>query len=456
MPSDTLVIRGKQVVLPDSTGPASLHIQDEKIVAIAAYDDVPANCELVTAADESIVMAGLVDTHVHINDPGRAEWEGFATATRAAAAGGVTTLVDMPLNSIPPTTSRAGLAAKLAAAKGQCSVDVAFWGGVVPGNTSELLPLLNAGVVGFKCFLIDSGVAEFPNVTEDDLRAALPVLTERNALLIVHAEVAGPVEVAASEQAETSADPRRYATFLASRPRAAEDEAVAMMIRLSREYGARVHIVHHSSADSLPILRDAKTAGVRITAETCPHYLTFAAEEVPDGATEFKCCPPIRERENREQLWSALEDGTIDFVVSDHSPCTPDLKLRESGNFLEAWGGISSLELRLPAVWTEAEKRGVTLNDLSRWLCSAPAALVGLDGTKGSLTVGHDADVVIWNPRKQLRVEGKSLQHRHKLTPYQGRVLHGVVEKTFLRGQKIYDDGELRSEPAGRLLCNAT
>jgi allantoinase len=456
MPSDTLVIRGKQVVLPDSTGPASLHIQDEKIVAIAAYDDVPANCELVTAADESIVMAGLVDTHVHINDPGRAEWEGFATATRAAAAGGVTTLVDMPLNSIPPTTTRAGLAAKLAAAKGQCSVDVAFWGGVVPGNTSELLPLLNAGVVGFKCFLIDSGVAEFPNVTEDDLRAALPVLTERNALLIVHAEVAGPVEVAASEQAETSADPRRYATFLASRPRAAEDEAVAMMIRLSREYGARVHIVHHSSADSLPILRDAKTAGVRITAETCPHYLTFAAEEVPDGATEFKCCPPIRERENREQLWSALEDGTIDFVVSDHSPCTPDLKLRESGNFLEAWGGISSLELRLPAVWTEAEKRGVTLNDLSRWLCSAPAALVGLDGTKGSLTVGHDADVVIWNPRKQLRVEGKSLQHRHKLTPYQGRVLHGVVEKTFLRGQKIYDDGELRSEPAGRLLCNAT
>jgi allantoinase len=456
MPSDTLVIRGKQVVLPDTTGPALLHIQDEKIVAIAAYDDVPANCELVTAADESIVMAGLVDTHVHINDPGRAEWEGFATATRAAAAGGVTTLVDMPLNSIPPTTTRAGLAAKLDAAQGQCSVDVAFWGGVVPGNTSELLPLLNAGVVGFKCFLIDSGVAEFPNVTEDDLRAALPVLTERNALLIVHAEVAGPVEVAASEQAETSADPRRYATFLASRPRAAEDEAVAMMIRLSREYGARVHIVHHSSADSLPILRDAKTAGVRITAETCPHYLTFAAEEVPDGATEFKCCPPIRERENREQLWSALEDGTIDFVVSDHSPCTPDLKLRESGNFLEAWGGISSLELRLPAVWTEAEKRGVTLNDLSRWLCSAPAALVGLDGTKGSLTVGHDADVVIWNPRKQLRVEGKSLQHRHKLTPYQGRVLHGVVEKTFLRGQKIYDDGELRSEPAGRLLCNAT
>jgi len=451
MPSDTLVIRGNQVVLPDTTGPASLHIQGEKIVSIAAYDDVPANCEVVTADNESIVMAGLVDTHVHINDPGRTAWEGFATATRAAAAGGVTTLVDMPLNSIPPTTTRTGLAAKLEAAQGKCSVDVAFWGGVVPGNTSELQPLLNAGVVGFKCFLIDSGVAEFPNVTEDDLRAALPVLTQRNALLIVHAEVAGPVEVAASEQAETSADPRRYATFLASRPRAAEDEAVAMMIRLSREYRARVHIVHHSSADSLPMLRDAKTAGVRITAETCPHYLTFAAEDVPDGATEFKCCPPIRERENREQLWSALEDGTIDFVVSDHSPCTPDLKLRESGNFLEAWGGISSLELRLPAVWTEAEQRGFSLTDLSRWLCSAPAALVGLDGRKGSLTVGHDADVVIWNPRKEFRVEGESLQHRHKLTPYQGRVLRGVVEKTFLRGQKIYDDGRF-SDRLGELI----
>lgn len=456
MPSDTLVIRGKQVVLPGTTAPASLHVQGEKIFAIAGYDDVPANCELVTADNDSIVMAGLVDTHVHINDPGRTEWEGFATATRAAAAGGVTTLVDMPLNSIPPTTTRAGLAAKLEAAQGQCSVDVAFWGGVVPGNTSELQPLLNAGVVGFKCFLIDSGVAEFPNVTEDDLRAALPVLTQGNALLIVHAEVAGPVQIATTEQAETSADPRRYATFLASRPRAAEDEAVAMMIRLSREYGARVHIVHHSSADSLPMLRDAKTAGVRITAETCPHYLTFAAEEVPDGATEFKCCPPIRERENREQLWSALEDGTIDFVVSDHSPCTPDLKLRESGNFLEAWGGISSLELRLPAVWTESQRRGFSLTDLSCWLCSAPAALVGLEGSKGSLTAGHDADVVIWNPRKEFRVEGESLQHRHKLTPYQDRVLHGTVEKTFLRGQKIYDDGKLRSEPGGRLLCNAT
>jgi allantoinase len=455
MPSDTLVIRGQQVVLQDAIVPASLHIQAEKVIAVAGFDDVPDDCELVTAADESIVMPGLVDTHVHINDPGRTEWEGFATATRAAAAGGVTTLVDMPLNSIPPTTSQAGLAAKLEAAQGKCSVDVAFWGGVVPGNTAELKPLLDAGVVGFKCFLIDSGVAEFPHVTEPDLRAALPVLARLNALLIVHAEVAGPIQIAVSERAETTPDPTRYANFLASRPRAAEDEAVAMMIRLSREYGVRVHIVHHSSADSLPMLRDAKRATVSITAETCPHYLTFAAEDVPDGGTEFKCCPPIRERENREQLWLALQDGTIDFVVSDHSPCTPELKLQESGNFLEAWGGISSLELRLPAVWTEARKRGFALTDLSRWLCSAPAKLVGLDRKKGSLKVGNDADVVIWDPIKQFRVEGASLQHRHKLTPYHGQILQGLVEKTFLRGQKIYDAGELIGEVRGQLLSNA-
>jgi allantoinase len=452
MPSPSLVIRGQRVVLPDSVVPSSLHILDEKIVAIAGYDDVPEGCEVVEADDESIIMAGLVDTHVHINDPGRSDWEGFATATRAAAAGGVTTLVDMPLNSIPPTTSSAGLKAKLAAAREQCFVDVGFWGGVVPGNTTELQPLMAAGVVGFKCFLIDSGVAEFPNVTESDLREALPLLAKLNALLIVHAEVPGPIQIAGLAE---NPDPTAYATFLASRPRAAEDEAVALMIKLSREFGARVHIVHHSSADSLPMLREAKAAGVDITAETCPHYLTFAAEEIPNGATEFKCCPPIRERENREQLWSALSNGTIDFIVSDHSPCPPDLKLQESGNFLEAWGGISSLQLRLPAVWTEAKHRGFSLIDLSRWLCNAPAELVGLADRKGSIKIGADADVVIWNPAKQFRVEGESLHHRHKVTPYQGRVLQGVVEQTFLRGQKIYDGARLIGEVRGQLLSSA-
>jgi allantoinase len=470
MPSPNIVIRGPRVVLPDSIGPAAIHIIDHTIVAVGSYEDVPDDCELIEAGEASLVMAGLVDTHVHINEPGRTEWEGFATATRAAAAGGVTTLVDMPLNSIPPTTTVAGLEEKLTAARGKCSVDVGFWGGVVPGNTGELAALSAAGVVGFKCFLIHSGVDEFPNVTEDNLREALPELSRLGALLIVHAEVPGPISRAAipvvplaedasernNEVGTTKLDPIRYATFLASRPRAAEDEAVALMIKLSREFGARIHIVHHSSADSLALLRDAKAAGLKITAETCPHYLSFAAEEIPDGATEFKCCPPIRERDNREQLWRALSDRTIDMVVSDHSPCPPAMKLRESGDFMQAWGGISSLQLRLPIVWTESKRRGFSLDDLARWLCSAPAKLVGLEGRKGLLAEGYDADVVIWNPTRQFRVEAARLEHRHKLTPYQDRVLAGVVEKTFLRGRKIYDNGEFIGGHSGTFLTRTT
>jgi allantoinase len=487
MPTPNLVIRGQRVVLSGSIAPASIHINDGVIVAISSYEDVPSGSEafeLIEAGTDSLVMPGLVDTHVHINEPGRTEWEGFATATRAAAAGGITTLVDMPLNSIPPTTTVDGFEAKLAAARGQCYVDVGFWGGVVPGNTSELAALSDAGVVGFKCFLIDSGVAEFPNVTEDDLREALPELSRLGALLIVHAEVPGPINNAnasapystrlesalvptagrvprLNDQGDKSVRPistdrnvcpTEYATFLASRPRAAEDEAVALMIKLSREFGTRVHIVHHSSADSLPMLREAKAAGLKITVETCPHYLTFAAEEIPEGATEFKCCPPIRERENREQLWQALGDGTLDMIVSDHSPCPPEMKLRESGDFLKAWGGISSLQLRLPIVWTESKLRGHSLEDLVRWLCHAPAKLVGLESRKGELAAGYDADVVIWNPAKEFRVDGAALHHRHKLTPYQGRDLLGVVQKTFLRGRKIYDDGEVIAEPSGAFL----
>ena len=410
-------------------------------------------------------MPGLVDTHVHINEPGRKEWEGFATATRAAAAGGVTTLVDMPLNSIPPTTTVVGFNAKLEAARDQCYVDVGFWGGLIPGNAFELAPLFEAGVVGFKCFLIHSGVDEFPNVTEPDLRETLPELRRLGALLIVHAELPGPISRTGipacpkgsessllPEWADKNVSPTKYQTFLASRPRAAEDDAVALMIRLSREFGTRVHIVHHSSSDALPMLQEAKAAGLKLTAETCPHYLMFAAEEISDGATEFKCCPPIRERENREQLWSALGSGIIDMIVSDHSPCPPGMKLPESGDFLCAWGGISSLQLRLPVVWTEASRRGHSLADLSRWLCSAPANLVGLERRKGRIALGYDADIVIWNPAKQFTVEGRALHHRHKLTPYQDRILAGVVEKTLLRGRKIYDGGEFTIEPQGHLL----
>jgi allantoinase len=466
MPAPNLVIRGPRVVLPDSIAPASIHILAEKIVDVRSYDSVPEDCELIEVNEASLVMAGLVDTHVHINEPGRTEWEGFASATRAAAAGGVTTLVDMPLNSIPPTTTLAGLQEKLAAARDQCSVDVGFWGGVVPGNTGELAALSAAGVVGFKCFLIHSGVDEFPNVTEDDLRVALPELVRLGKLLIVHAEVPGPISRAGipacpgdSENAslnDRTVCPTKYKTFLASRPRAAEDEAVALVIKLSREFGARVHIVHHSSADSLALLRNAKAARVKITAETCPHYLTFAAEEIADGATEFKCCPPIRERDNCEQLWTALAERTIDFVVSDHSPCPPAMKLRESGDFLQAWGGISSLQLRLPIVWTESQRRGFSLEDLARWLSSAPARLVGLEGRKGLIANGYDADLVVWNPARQFTVDGAALHHRHKLTPYQDRVLAGVVEKTFLRGRKIYDNGEFIGEPRGVLLTSST
>lgn len=429
MPVPDLIIRGQRVVLPETIAPRSVHIREERIVFVGDYDDVVAGCEVVDAGD-SVVMPGLVDTHVHINAPGRTDWEGFHSATLAAAAGGVTTLVDMPLNSIPPTTTLAGFKTKLETARGDCFVDVGFWGGVVPGNTAKLAPMFEAGVVGFKCFLVPSGVDEFEHVTEKDLREAMPELTRLGALLIVHAELPQSIKTDGGSD---------YQSFLDSRPRAAENEAIELMIRLSREFDTRVHIVHLSSADAIPLLREAQDAGVKITAETCPHYLHFVAEEVPAGATEFKCCPPIRERDNREELWDGLKDGTIDFIVSDHSPCPGEMKLRESGDFMKAWGGIASLQLRLPIIWTEARRRGFSLLDVTRWLCANPARQVSFDPRKGSITVGHDADLVIWNPDAQFTVTPSALQHRHKITPYAGEVLNGVVQQTFLRGQKITD-----------------
>jgi allantoinase len=427
-----LIIRGRSVVLPDIVGPRSIHIQDGRIVAVGDYFETQPGCEVIDVDDNLVVMAGLVDTHVHINSPGRTEWEGFPHATRAAAAGGVTTLIDMPLNSIPPTTTLDGFKIKLDTAANACFVDVGFWGGVVPGNTRELARLFAAGVVGFKCFLVPSGVDEFPHVTEDDLREAMPELTRLGAMLIVHAELPGPIR--------TRGNAVDYHAFLASCPRAAENEAIELMIRLSREFGTRVHIVHLSSAEAVPMLHQAQAAGVKITAETCPHYLHFAAEEVPPGATEFKCCPPIRERENREALWQGLADGTIDFIVSDHSPCPGEMKLRESG-----------LQLRLPIVWAEARRRGFTLQQMTEWLCANPAKQVSLQTRKGAIAVGNDADLVIWDPDAQFTVAAELLQHRHKITPYEGEVLSGVVQKTFLRGRKIYD-GHLADEPLGQML----
>ena len=448
MAAPNLIIRGQRVVLPDTIAPRSIHISEERIVFVGDYSEVVPGCEVIEAAENSVIMPGLVDTHVHINAPGRTEWEGFRSATQAAAAGGVTTLVDMPLNSIPPTTTLANFETKLETARNDCFVDVGFWGGVVPGNTPELARMFAAGVVGFKCFLVPSGVDEFQHVTETDLREAMPELTRLGAMLIVHAEL--------PETIRTDSSDGDYQSFLNSRPRAAENDAIELMIRLSREFDTRVHIVHLSSAEALPQLRAAQEAGVKITAETCPHYLHFTAETVPEGATEFKCCPPIREETNREELWDGLRDGTIGFVVSDHSPCPGEMKLRESGDFMKAWGGIASLQLRLPVVWTEARRRGFSLEDMARWLCANPARQVSFAPQKGSIAAGSDADLVIWNPVEQFKVAATSLHHRHKITPYDGEVLNGVVQKTFLRGRLIYDAGHFVDKPSGHMLRKAT
>lgn len=433
------VIRSRRVVLPDGVYAASVHIASGKIERIGEWDERRnAGCHDIDAGD-SIVMPGIVDVHVHVNEPGRTEWEGYESATRAAAAGGVTTIVDMPLNSIPPTTTLAGFEEKLAAASGKCNVDVAFWGGVVPGNTRELDPLVRRGVRGFKCFLIHSGVDEFPHVTEKDLRIAMPEIARLDSVLLVHAEVAEPIDEAANSL--TGCDPRSYDTFLRSRPRAAENEAIAMMIRLCRETGCRVHIVHLSSSDAVPMLRTANDEGLPVTAETCPHYLTLAAEDVPDGATHYKCCPPVRERENREKLWAAIADGTIDMVVSDHSPCTPALKLLEEGDFINAWGGISALQFGLPVMWTNLKKRGYDIADLTRLMSERTAELAGLNKHKGKLAAGFDGDVVIWNPDERFRVIPELIHHRHKLTPYAGIELFGKIEETFVRGKRVFYRG---------------
>jgi allantoinase len=446
------IIRGRNVVTPEGVVPASVQIRDGRILAVGAYDDIPSGREVLEVDESSVLMPGLVDTHVHINEPGRTDWEGFHSATRAAAAGGVTTIVEMPLNSIPPTTTLENYQTKLAAAEGKCAVDVGFWGGVVPGNVEELSLLNEAGVLGFKCFLVHSGVDEFPNVTERDLRIAMPELARLGAVLIVHAEVPEAIDKAQKEAGVQTSNPRKYSTFLKSRPREAENEAIDLMIRLSRETGARVHIVHHSSSDALTALREAKAEGLPLTVETCPHYLSFAAEDIADGATEFKCCPPIRERENSEALWGALDEGLIEMVVSDHSPCPPAMKAQETGDFMEAWGGISSLQLRLPVMWSQALERGYGFTHMAEWLARAPAGLVGLNDRKGAIAAGFDADLVIWNPQASFTVEPSVIHHRHKLTPYQGQTLRGVVRATYLRGERIYDDGQFSDKPSGLIL----
>jgi allantoinase len=443
-------VSSERVVLPDGVRPATVVVRDGRIAGITEYRERPTGVPDMDVG-MFVVLPGLVDTHVHINDPGRADWEGFEHATRAAAAGGVTTLVDMPLNSVPPTTTVQALEKKREAARGRCHVDVGFWGGVVPGNSGELAALADAGVFGFKCFLSPSGVDEFEHVGEPDLRDALPVLARLHRPLLVHAELPALLRELQPPQDEGPRDPRRYTTWLDSRPDASELAAIEMLARLAAEYGAQVHVVHLATAAALPALAQARAAGVPLSAETCPHYLTFAAEEIADGSTAFKCAPPIRSRATRERLWQALAAGEIDFVATDHSPAPPALKHLADGDFVRAWGGIASLQLGLPAVWTGAVERGIEFARLAQWLSAGPARLAGLPA-KGAIAVGCDADVVVWDPDAVWTVDGRLLQHRHPVTPYDGRRLRGRVLTTILRGTTVFDAGEFPSVRMGATL----
>ncbi|MCW2494154.1 allantoinase AllB [Jatrophihabitans sp.] len=423
--SGTTVIAARRVVTPTGERACRVEVTEGIITAIDAFGPAP-----VELPDDQVLLPGLVVSHVHVNEPGRTEWEGFATATAAAAAGGVTTIVDMPLNSIPATVDVPALTAKRASTAGKLAVDVAFWGGAIPGNAGELAPLHEAGVVGFKCFLLPSGVDEFPPLDPAGLATAMTAIAAFDGLLIAHAEDEHVID------AQPAAQGRAYRDFLASRPPEAETTAIAALLETARRTGCRTHIVHLSSAEALPLIAAAKAEGLPVTVETCPHYLTFEAETIADGATDFKCCPPIRGAANREQLWAALLDDTIDLVVSDHSPCTIEAKRLDSGDFGAAWGGIASLQLGLPAVWTGASARGATLLQVAHWMAAAPAALTGLTD-RGTIEVGRQADFAVFAPDEPFTVEIAALRHRNPVSPYAGRELRGVVHETYLRGEPI-------------------
>lgn len=433
-----------RVVTPERVRPAAVLVEDERIREVLEPGQVPADAvreDFGTLA----ILPGLVDSHVHINEPGRTEWEGFRTATRAAAAGGYTMLVDMPLNCIPATTSMSGLEAKRQAADGQCLVDWAAWGGVVQGNDDQIERLAQAGVRGFKCFLVHPGIDEFTMVTEEDLRKALPHVTRSGLPLLVHAELPGPIEAAAKRL--SAADWSRYQTYLQSRPDEAELAAIKLMLSLCREYRFRLHIVHLATASALEILHSARTEGLPVTVETCPHYLHLEAETIADGTTQSKCAPPIRCSANRELIWQGLQDGGIDMVVTDHSPCPPAMK---AGTFLTAWGGIASLSMALPVMWTEARRRGFSLPDIVRWMAEQPARLAGCDARKGQIAAGRDADFVVFDPEAEFAVTPERLHHRHPVSPYLGERLQGIVKRTYLRGQMVFQDGEFPGECRGR------
>ncbi|UQE76427.1 allantoinase AllB [Gordonia sp. PP30] len=435
-----LVVRGRRILTTAGIVDREIGIRDGRVVAIEPLGSGLAGDEVITLNDDQVMIPGLVDTHVHVNEPGRTEWEGFESATRAAAAGGVTTLIDMPLNSIPPTTTVEALEIKRASARGKTHIDVGFWGGAIPGNEGDLRALHDDGVFGFKCFLLHSGVDEFPHLTADEMEADMRKLVTYDSLMIVHAEDSRAIDHAPTAEGD------QYARFLASRPRGAENVAIAEVIERARWTGARAHVLHLSSSDALPMLATAKRDGVRITVETCPHYLTLLAEEVPAGGTAFKCCPPIREAANRELLWQGLLDGVIDCIVSDHSPSTADLKDVENGDFGVAWGGVASLQLGLSLIWSEARQRGIGLPQVLEWMAARPADLAGLK-SKGRIALGYDADFAIFEPESAYVVDVHRLHHKNPVSPYDGRALAGVVTGTWLRGEKV----DLTT-PKGRLL----
>jgi allantoinase len=443
-----LVFRARRVVTEYGEVERLVGVRDGAIVAIEPFGSDLTADTVVELAEDEVLLPGLVDTHVHVNEPGRTEWEGFASATAAAALGGVTTIIDMPLNSIPPTIDVAALEVKRKAAETQSHVDVGFWGGAVPGNENELRGLHDAGVFGFKCFLLHSGVDEFRPLPPEDLEGVLTQIAAMGSQLIVHAEDSDAIERAGSGGDLHS---ELYENFLSSRPRGAENLAIAWLLERARWTGARVHVLHLSSSDALPMLASARRDGVQVTVETCPHYLTFTAEEVPDGATQFKCCPPIREAENRELLWAGLADQTIDIVVSDHSPCTAELKHLDTGDFGTAWGGIASLQVGLSAVWSGARTRGHDLGDVVGWMATGPARLAGLPH-KGSIALGKDADFCVFAPDAAFVVDAHRLAHRNPVTPYDGRALSGVVRQTWLRGSRISTDSTVTGAPAGQLM----
>ena len=438
-----LVVRARRAVVGGAEVGVTLSVVAGSFKTVDAYDAEvdTTGARVLELADDEVLLPGLVDAHVHVNEPGRTEWEGFASATKAAASGGVTTIIDMPLNSIPPTVTVAALDEKRAVARDQSYVDVGFWGGAIPGNVPDLRPLHDAGVFGFKCFLLHSGVDEFPHLSAAELREALAETATFDALVIVHAEDGDTIDSSPQPSGQ------RYAGFLGSRPREAEEKAIALVVEATRESGARTHVLHLSDADAIPLIAKAQAEGLRISVETCPHYLTLDAEDIPDGATQFKCCPPIREHENRDRLWAGLEDGVIATIVSDHSPCTEDLKRFDSGDFGQAWGGIAGLQLGLPAIWTEARERGHTLADVVRWMGEGPADQVGLTD-RGRIAVGSPADLVVFAPDESFTVDVRSLHHKNPVSAYAGRTLTGTVRQTWLHGIPV----DIDAAPRGRLL----